>query len=106
MTSPSRSIKLINKSQRQLDKLIEAAQNAIEFTVQGRGQFPADMLRYDLCWPAHQADAHSIESWTDLVSESGKPFESRRINLRGLKPPTPGRWASFGWMVEINGVLA
>ena len=42
-------------TKRQKDKLIEAAQNAIEFTVRGTGEFPTDMLRYDCCWPATEA---------------------------------------------------
>jgi hypothetical protein len=75
---------------RQKDKLIEAAQNAIEFEVQGSGDFPADMLRYDLCWPADE-------------TSSGRINNRRRaqytVKLKGLKPPTPARWASFGWKV-------
>ena len=42
---------------KQKDKLVEAAQNALIFEVQGRGEFPLDMLRYDLCWPATEGDA-------------------------------------------------
>jgi hypothetical protein len=84
---------------RQQDKLIEAAQNAITFTVQGRGQFPTDMLRYDLCWPASGNDSHAIEitygqGWTAPYS----------VTLKGLKLPTTGRWESFGWkVVASNG---
>lgn len=84
---------------RQRDKLIEAAQNAIEFRVSGRGEFPTDMLRYDLCWPASQGDSHSIDTWRDLVTAGGKPFATRTITLKGLKLPTAARWASFGWTV-------
>ena len=76
---------------RQKDKMIEAAQNAIEFTVTGRGMFPFDMLRYDLCWPASGGDA-ALLTYND-------PHGLRHIELKGLKVPTPGRWASFGWNV-------
>jgi hypothetical protein len=76
---------------RQRDKLIEAAQNAIEFTVEGKGMFPLDMLRYDLCWPAGGGDAAHIGGTYEAAS--------RQIRMRGLKPPTVGRWASFGWTV-------
>jgi hypothetical protein len=77
---------------RQRDKLIEAAQNAIEFTVTGKGQFPIDMLRYDLCWPATGSDSTDI---ANAYRTSG----AHRIDLKGLKTPTPARWASFGWTV-------
>ena len=78
---------------RQQDKLIEAAQNAIPFQVKGTGQFPIDMLRYDLCWPATGSDSTDIEN-------SGRPSTTlHRIDLRGLKVPTAIRWASFGWEV-------
>lgn len=80
-------------TQRQKDKLIEAAQNAIEFTVTGRGMFPFDMLRYDLCWPASQGDASII------IGSATHPNRGRHINLKGLKTPTAARWHSFGWKV-------
>jgi hypothetical protein len=73
---------------RQRDKLIEAVQSAIEFAVEGRGDFPADMLRYDHCWPA-------TEAMSRLLGQS----HNRVIYLKGLTGPTPARWASFGWKV-------
>jgi hypothetical protein len=82
-------------TQRQKDKLIEAAQNAIPFTVEGRGVFPFDMLRYDLCWPASESESNRL----DLYSLPQDAISQRRIHLRGLKPPTAARWRSFGWEV-------
>jgi hypothetical protein len=79
---------------RQQDKLIEAAQNAIQFVVEGSGDFPLDMLRYDRCWPAHADDASRINP-----SRVAGRARERQIGLCGLKPPTVGRWASFGWKV-------
>jgi hypothetical protein len=80
---------------RQRDKLIEAAQNAIEITVQGTHNFPYDMLRYDLCWPASEQDSYIIGlSHAENASKSERPF---RIHLKGLKLPTVARWNSFGW---------
>lgn len=75
---------------RQKDKLIEAAQNAIEFQVQGHGTFPMDMLRYDICWPASEWDSGRLP---------GEAGHVRTITLKGLKPPTFARWRSFGWEV-------
>ena len=79
---------------RQKDKLIEAAQNSIEFTVEGSNLFPVDMLRYDLCRPATEHDSNMIEL-TFRVNTSS-PY---RITLKGLKTPTDARWSSFGWKV-------
>lgn len=76
---------------RQRDKLIEAAQNAIEFVVEGRGEFPLDMLRYDRCWPASIDDTLRIPRDHLAID--------RQIGLAGLKVPTAARWASFGWKV-------
>lgn len=80
-------------TQRQKDKMIEAAQTAIQFSVEGRGDFPFDMLRYDLCWPATEAMSALLHNWMT------EPQPNRVVFLKGLKPPTPGRWASFGWKV-------
>lgn len=98
------TIKMVRKSQRQLDKLIEAAQTAIEFEVSGKHDFPFDMLRYDLCWPATESDANEIAA--NASPFTSLPRAQYSIKLKGLKPPTPGRWASFGWKVYIDGVLA
>ena len=82
---------------RQKDKLIEAAQNAITFTVTGRGNFPHDMLRYDICWPAHEGESNK------LTKTSGPLEEARTITLRGLTGPTFARWRSFNWeVVEVS----
>lgn len=32
----------------------------ITFDVRGTGAFPVDMLRYDACWPASEADSHRM----------------------------------------------
>jgi hypothetical protein len=80
---------------RQQDKLIEAAQNAIQFTVTGSGRFPLDMLRYDLCWPANSDESLDIEDALD----SAVRLKERTITLKGLKLPTEPRWRSWGWRV-------
>lgn len=70
-----------------------------EFTVEGPGPFPIDMLRYDQCWPKREGeDSKGIED----------SFPARRI--RGVltrvtlvtdapNAPTVGRWESFGFKV-------
>jgi len=87
-------------TQRQKDKLIEAAQNSIEFTVEGKRDFPLDMLRYDLCRPATESDSTLINTTIVFPYVSGrKDKPTFTIRLKGLKPPTVARWHSFGWAV-------
>lgn len=66
-----------------------------EYTVEGRGEFPFDMLRYDQCWPKRESE--------DVVnmapSHPGMRREVRRVTLVGTHSPTEGRWESFGWKV-------
>ena len=84
---------------KQKDRLIESAQNAITFTVHGRGVFPWDMLRYDKCWPATESDSNKLDQYglpTDVMSE-------RTITMRGLVGPTFARWRSFNWEVVDLG---
>lgn len=61
--------------------------------VEGRGDFPFDMLRYDTCMPHEETDAHRIE----------RAGERRRLVLcrRSVSDTTgtPERWRSFGWEV-------
>lgn len=65
------------------------------FLVEGRGRFPDDMLRYDVCEFASEAD--------EEMAYKGAPM-IRRVTLRflpgpGRKTTTNARWASFGWYV-------
>lgn len=83
------------KTQRQLDNLTRASQDAFHFVVVGKGSFPVDMLRYDKCWPASEFMSGLI---VNTSHQTNHP-DSHRIELRGLKTPTVGRWSSFGWRV-------
>ena len=68
-----------------------------KFTVAGSGYFPADMLRYDCCYPA---DPGSV-----VRLGSSDHHEIRRVTLIShVHPPTEGRWKSFGWPVETQEV--
>lgn len=62
------------------------------YTVIGKGRFPFDMLRYDECWPSIDATALAP------IVEPSVPLRS--IRMSSYKPPTPQRWASFGWCVD------
>lgn len=61
------------------------------YTVEGGGQFPFDMLRYDNAWPLSQNDV-------GIMCHAGR----RKVTLNGIRPPTVERWKSFLWEVESN----
>lgn len=62
-------------------------------TVEGLGEFPIDMLRYDYCFPDTEADSALI------MDRRVGTRRVRVVQLTANKFPrwTPGRWASFGW---------
>ncbi len=70
-----------------------------EFTVEGRGFFPTDMLRYDACWPMTQDDVCRLV----MPSIRGpEPSEKVKVRLASHRAPTPDRWASFGWTMTAQ----
>jgi len=64
-----------------------------KITVEGIGQFPYDMLRYDQCFPFTETDSANISL----------RYEKRQVTLRASMPPTRERWQSFMWrVVEVD----
>lgn len=65
-----------------------------EYTVSGDGAFPADMLRYDACWPRGQDDV------SEAFPGGPRPRRGHRsVRMASHRAPTAARWASFGWLV-------
>ena len=75
------------------------------FKVEGNGEFPFDMLRYDHCYPMHERDIHTMSYYPGerglkkitLVSRCLTKEEANHI-------PTEGRWNSFNWRVVSREV--
>ena len=63
-------------------------------TVAGRGEFPIDMLRFDLAYPRTEEDSAVIIKMFRRVVEG-----SHQVQLVSSKQPTPDRWKAFGWTV-------
>lgn len=64
-----------------------------EATVSGSGEFPFDMLRYDACFPATEAE-------TGRMMERGvRDVRVRAMSTNKHAPWTTPRWESFGWRV-------
>ncbi len=75
-----------------------------KFRVQGSGQFPADMLRYNACYPTDTEDA--VDMYVDHRDD--EYHKQRVITLSALAhknwTPTNERWQSFGWQVMKHEV--
>ncbi len=76
------------------------------FVVEGTGEFPTDMLRYDSAVPATNADqtvinAKYLDEKTHDVLWEGTKLRKNRVTLLTTNPnaPTYGRWKSHTWKV-------
>lgn len=71
----------------------------IRFTVEGSGEFPFDMLRYDRCFPASESDAGKMPR--PHQGSSRRIIELIAVDHDGNNrfAPTIGRWESFRWKV-------
>jgi hypothetical protein len=58
----------------------------LRYTVEGRGHFPTDMLRYD-----------EAELLSPVEAEGNQRRQVRIVNAGAV---TPDRWWSFGWSVH------
>jgi hypothetical protein len=82
-----------------MTKKIKTGQIA-RFTIEGRGAFPLDMLRYDCCHPAQSEDASAIEhSFRDHDRWSVRLDRVARGGCPVTDMITVGRWESFGCRV-------
>jgi hypothetical protein len=70
------------------------------FTVEGRGPFPFDMLRYDQCWPV--SEGHDSPK---LGGDYGAELRRVVLKTNANMAPTPARWDSFCWTVVGEGEL-
>lgn len=72
-------------------------------TVEGKGRFPVDMLRYDQCWPLSEAkDSSAIGA---SFYDPGETLGLRRVVVvtDNQSAPTVARWQSMGWQVVGYG---
>jgi hypothetical protein len=66
------------------------------FTVTGKGRFPIDMLRHDICVPA---DAEAVEAIENLDNVGVRDIRLTTTKMRYI---TANRWLSFGWGVSSD----
>lgn len=74
----------------------------------GAAPFPIDMLRYDGCYPATEADSAAITRSffpIDMLGrddQRGRHITLEKHSTRRRWEPTYGRWNSFLWHVDEN----
>ncbi len=71
----------------------------IEFTVEGVGDFPLDMLRHDCAYPADQESVAAITKGLGWAS-ARRSRVTLVVRLVSDRPPTAERWRSYGWVVK------
>lgn len=71
------------------------------YTVEGTGEFPFDMLRYDSASPASQEAVFKLALGHYASMERVREWMQtrRQVEMQSYWPPTVARWASFGWKV-------
>ncbi len=67
--------------------------------VEGAGDFPLDMLRYDSACPYREVDSHA------MAREGRRRLALVRRAVNSL-PATHARWLSFGWTVIADSADA
>ena len=73
-----------------------------EFTVEGVGRFPVDMLRYEQAYPASEADAGQADFHDDQLPRRRRV----RVCAHYAGAPSRERWQSFNWKVIDEGEAA
>lgn len=73
----------------------------VRFTVEGKGEFPFDMLRYDSCHPDRGVDvrAMTVDPMSEEALEAPRKVALVTFRLMANQGPTEARWRSFGWTV-------
>ena len=72
----------------------------VQYTVEGAGEFPYDMLRYDGSFPASEQD--SVKLYADYDERRQVrllSFVESSIRMDNLLMPNRRRWESFLWRV-------
>lgn len=68
------------------------------FTVEGEGDFPLDMLRYDNAWPELESEIYKLTP--ALAERYGQPRTVKLVRFAfNREGPTEARWKRFAWKV-------
>jgi len=69
-------------------------------TLEGRGRFPLDMLRYDRCFPHRQEDVSALDA------EPGENWKCQVVQYTTTRQHrfTPARWSSFSVGADVLNI--
>ncbi len=70
-----------------------------EYSVEGVGDFPLDMLRHDCAYPADQESVAAIMAGLRWAASRRRSREILLVRLVSHRAPTSERRRSFGWTV-------
>jgi hypothetical protein len=70
-----------------------------EYTVEGLGDFPLDMLRHDCAYPADEERVAAITAGLAWAAARWRSRERRLVRLVSQREPTSERWRALGWTV-------
>ena len=70
-----------------------------EYTVEGLGDFPLDMLRHDRAYPADEESVAAIIAGLAWAAVRRRSRDRRLVRLVSEREPTSERWRAFGWTV-------
>jgi hypothetical protein len=70
-----------------------------EYTVEGVGDFPLDMLRHDAAYPADRESVATIMAGLAWAASRKRSRDKLRVRLVSDRAPTPERWRTYGWTV-------
>ena len=73
-----------------------------EYSVEGIGDFPLDMLRHDRAYPADQESVAAIMAGLRWAASRKRSRELLVVRLVSDRSPTAERWRSFGWTVRVS----
>jgi hypothetical protein len=71
-----------------------------KYTVMGKGEFPWDMLRHDMAYPADTVSAMRLQRSSEQDRHLLREVTLITIAHRKAWLPTFERWRSFGWFVK------
>jgi len=69
------------------------------FSVEGSGEFPLDMLRFDRCWPSGAGDAAQIGAHYGMADPEAVRARTVALETAEKYAPNRQRWLSFRWRV-------
>ena len=73
-----------------------------EYSVEGIGDFPLDMLRHDRAYPADPESVSAIMAGLRWAASRKRSRELLVVRLVSDRAPTSERWRSFGWTVRVS----